>query len=61
MMACCVDIVVSGAPSQIRYPKPKVAIGGVELFVCGLVSVLVLELARRRLPAKLLEWFVGRH
>lgn len=61
MMAGCVDIVVSDAPRQIRYPKPNVVIGGVEFFVCGLVLLLVLELARRRLPAKLLEWFVGRH
>ncbi len=62
MMAGCIDIVVCEAPSQIRYSKPKVVIGGVEIFVCGLelVLVLVLELARRRLPAKLLEWFVGR-
>ncbi len=57
MMVGCVDIVVSEAPRQIRYPKPNVVTGGVELFVCGLVLVLVpmLELARRRLPAKLLE------
>jgi hypothetical protein len=66
MMAFCIGMVVCEAPRLVRYLEPNAVIGGVELFVCGLVLVLVLalvlvlELARRRLPAKLLEWFVGR-
>lgn len=65
MIAACIGMVVCETPRLVRYPEPNVVIGGVELFVCDLVLVLVLvlllELARRRLPAKLLEWFVGRH
>jgi len=61
MMAFCIDMVACEAPRPVRDPEPNVVIGGVELFVCGMVLVLVLELACRRLLAKLLELFVGRH
>jgi len=59
MMSVCIDMVVCEIPKLVRYPEPKVVICGVELFVCGLLLVLVLELELRRLPAKLLAWFVG--